>query len=964
MKFFSNSQPISPRQPWAHFIGMSLLLVACLFLVVPQPTADAQDNIGVNFEDANLRAAVATALGKLSTARVTMTEIKTLSTLHLGQRNITSLKGLQHATNLTKLYLSWNQISDISHLANLTKLVWLELHGNQISNISHLTGLTSLRGLTLAVNQISDISHLAELTNLSSLLDLDGNQISDISHLAELTNLNHLGLADNQISDISHLAGLTNLQALSIDGNQISDISHLAGLTNLQDLGIDGNQISDISHISGLTQLQRLSTMGTPISDHSPIHQLPHLLTYYGGNAAPNPPSFSNIAGVIIPDAGLRGAIAQAVSKAATDFISVADVQSLTRLQINGVTIQNFKGLETATNLQNLELIDNGGISDITPLAKILVNLTQLRTLGLVNNQIVNVSPLANLTQLTTLALGENQIVDVSPLARLTNLTTLALNNNQIADVSSLASLTNLITLLLHNNQIADFSPLTGLASQLRWYSNGSQVIPNPTVVIPDAELRGVIETTLNKAPGATITQEDMESLTTLQAYDAGIVDLTGLETATNLTFLSLYNNAIVDISPLANLTSLRALFLNNNQISDVSPLANLTNLAWLFLNNNQIADFSPIADVESQVQWYVKTPQVIPSPPVSIPDAVLRGVIETTLGKTAGDTITQADMETLTHLATVDASGATLTTGTILNLTGLETAINLTELHLPDHAIVDISSLATLTNLTTLYLTSNQIADVSPLASLTNLEVLGLGDNAISDVSPLASLTNLEILFLYNNRIADFSPLDGLVEQLRVYTKHAQDIDDSADAEPNLKEAAEELLEQLDPDNQGGGPDLPDLPDANPICGTAEHVPGTPCIVPAPTEAPALHLHTDINGDGIIDARDVVGIPLAPPPKRTALFANYPNPFNPETWMPYALAKPADVTVSIYAMNGHLVRKLDLGHQAAGLYRSKSRAAYWDGRNDFGERVASGVYFYVFTAGDFAATRKMLILK
>ena len=98
--------------------------------------------------------------------------------------------------------------------------------------------------------------------------------------------------------------------------------------------------------------------------------------------------------------------------------------------------------------------------------------------------------------------------------------------------------------------------------------------------------------------------------------------------------------------------------------------------------------------------------------------------------------------------------------------------------------------------------------------------------------------------------------------------------------------------------------------------------------------------------------------------PEETALFANYPNPFNPETWIPYQLAEPADVTLAIYDMNGQLVRRLVVGHQAAGMYQSRSRAAYWDGRNQLGESVASGLYFYTLTAGDFTETRRMLILK
>ena len=90
----------------------------------------------------------------------------------------------------------------------------------------------------------------------------------------------------------------------------------------------------------------------------------------------------------------------------------------------------------------------------------------------------------------------------------------------------------------------------------------------------------------------------------------------------------------------------------------------------------------------------------------------------------------------------------------------------------------------------------------------------------------------------------------------------------------------------------------------------------------------------------------------------------NYPNPFNPETWIPYTLAQEAHVTIQIYDVLGEVVRELSLGQKSAGTYHDRNRAAYWDGKNDKGEAVASGVYFYYLTAGDFKASRKMLISK
>ena len=149
-------------------------------------------------------------------------------------------------------------------------------------------------------------------------------------------------------------------------------------------------------------------------------------------------------------------------------------------------------------------------------------------------------------------------------------------------------------------------------------------------------------------------------------------------------------------------------------------------------------------------------------------------------------------------------------------------------------------------------------------------------------------------------------------------------------------------------------------------------------------TAAPILH-PTDIEGLTVVEAQHLLTqarqLALTEPaylrgvtvleqllnhllPKKTVLLPNYPNPFNPETWIPYELAVPMDVTLHIYAVDGALVRTLGLGHQAPGTYHSRNRAAYWDGRNEQGKAVASGIYFYTLTAGKFTATRKMLIRK
>jgi hypothetical protein len=98
--------------------------------------------------------------------------------------------------------------------------------------------------------------------------------------------------------------------------------------------------------------------------------------------------------------------------------------------------------------------------------------------------------------------------------------------------------------------------------------------------------------------------------------------------------------------------------------------------------------------------------------------------------------------------------------------------------------------------------------------------------------------------------------------------------------------------------------------------------------------------------------------------PEKSALLQNYPNPFNPETWIPFHLTDANDVSIKIFSANGQLIRTLELGNKDAGIYVSRSKAAYWDGKNEAGEQVASGIYFYTIQANDYTATKKMIMAK
>ena len=232
----------------------------------------------------------------------------------------------------------------------------------------------------------------------------------------------------------------------------------------------------------------------------------------------------------------------------------------------------------------------------------------------------------------------------------------------------------------------------------------------SPQVTIPDANLRVVIEDSLGKASGASITQAEMATLTSLEARNAKIRDLTGLEFATRLTSLDfgdervegLYvnSNSISDFSPLSGLTNLTALNLANNSISDIAPLSGLTNLESLNLANNSISDIAPLS-----------------------------GVIYLTVLNLSRNGI--SDVSALSGLTNLEGLSIYNNNISDRGLTGLEFAVHLRYLYLSNNSISDISPLSSLANLERLVLDNNAISDIAPLVAN-----MGLGSGDLVDVS------------------------------------------------------------------------------------------------------------------------------------------------------------------------------------------------------------------------------------
>ena len=267
----------------------------------------------------------------------------------------------------------------------------------------------------------------------------------------------------------------------------------------------------------------------------------------------------------------------------------------------------------------------------------------------------------------------------------------------------------------------------------------------------------------------------------------------------------------------------------------------------------------------------------------------------------------------------------------------------NLTKLYLWENSISDISSVAGLTNLTKLYLQDNFISDISALADLTNLIELDLDGNSISDITAVAGLTNLTELDLQDNFISDITAVAGLTNLTKLYLDNNFISDISAVAGlTNLKslDLGYNLIFDLSPLIANTG-----LGDGDRVNVGGNH-----------PNFPANHPDIAVLRERGVRVRNQLVFNEALP--------NYPDPFRLETWIPYQLREDAFVTLTIYDQNGRIVRTLDVGHQIAGIYTSRFKAAYWDGRNELGERVASGIYFYHLSAGHFSTTERMVILR
>ena len=254
---------------------MKRFCIACLCVFVILGIASGFTSAQEDWmPDPNLRQVIRQALGLSDDTLFTQQDMKALTQLNAGNRQITNLTGVEHATNLTWLELGVNEIRDISPLARLVHLEALLIFVNPLSDITPLANLVNLKTLDLGVCQITNIRPLANLRNLEILRLDDNGRIEDITPLSNLIRLTELGLTGNRIADISSLANLKKLEILRLHHNQIQDITPLTNLTRLTELWLTGNRIVDITPLENLTTLKELRIRHNSITDYGRIDTL------------------------------------------------------------------------------------------------------------------------------------------------------------------------------------------------------------------------------------------------------------------------------------------------------------------------------------------------------------------------------------------------------------------------------------------------------------------------------------------------------------------------------------------------------------------------------------------------------------------------------------------------------------------------------------------------------------------
>ena len=684
-----------------------------------------------------------------------------------------------------------------------------------------------------------------------------------------------------------------------------------------------------------------------------------------------------------IPDDNLREAIEKVLSKPSGAVITAQEMLRINLLDVKNAEIEEIVGLENATNLVELNL-HNNSISDLTP----ITDLKKLSRLRLNNNRISDLKPLKDLISLEILDLDGNLISDLTPLKGLFNLIDINLSHNALSDLTPLSDLIRLTHVAITENPLGNLAPLSGLISLRRFSSWGTPI----------------------RNLGAL---SELPKLEIINICGGELTDLSPLQGLTALKELYLVNNDISNIEPIASFINLRRLDLRQNEVKDVNPLVNLENLTFIILEDNEINDFTPLDPLKRRGVFInqINNPGFTPDAPkirgpwlwVIVPTDGLSGSEAASSGTDYLSEITNGSI-TEKIVATRGAvkrekvgkkewkeGRLPKSGGNNINELANEIGLGTDDInHHVAYGSIIINSPAQQS--TTMYVGSGDAVKVWFNGVLVHNEAVDRDAEDYQDAFPITLNKGINVLLVavYEGRgwwsgffgLESGTEYDTFLPGLSYNETQRNPADVNGDGRVSILDMLE-VVQSFDFYKAGvtnedlNGDQIVDIRD---LIIVAEQVNLQEDADSQEALSPTLiqewinmawkgYDGSDAYRNGITNLENLLIIlkSIKKAEKailKTALLPNYPNPFNPETWIPYQLASPADVTITIHSSNGTLLKTLELGMKVSGKYITPDRAAHWNGKNSLGESVASGVYFYSLITGDFTATRKMLILK
>ena len=961
----------------------SRLLVVLVAVASLLPQAYAQV---VNFPDPNLEGAITEALELPANTLITQQDMLQLMILDIRDSSIADLTGLEYAVNIEALYSMNNQITDISPLANLTNLTYLYLGDNALKTIEPLAGLINLRVLDLYNTGVKDITPLANLTALESLVIIR-NMIVDLSPLRGLKDLKRLQLAENPIRDFSPLTELEGLELdLDIDLSRLDQLHLVVEVpdSNLRQAIREARSLPGGVPLTQLEMLQltELSAWALDITDLTGLQYATNLVyLHLWGNQI-------------------------------RDLTPLANLTKLRDLDLADNAVESIKPVSRLINLQRLSLTFNR-IQDITPLAT-LINLEKLY---LRENLVTDIT---TVQRLNLIEFEYDEICDFPPIAppvreRMENRnfpsifawggshSTVGLDHLTPDQRAALHDLDFGVWLpSIHWDQTPT-EPAEGLATSLAANLSRARTTlqkrldlnPNHITLLsvdyrdhyndepfpPDSDFwlrdeNGEIVRKDSGSPQINFLKPEVQDLIVkriVAVERCGLYDGVMLDQFIDHGVFGLHHQFATEEEIIqAILNIFRAvreqtrddfLIMINANRTKSTRYAEYVNGS--FMESGQAFTHNDFQEIESTLSWneqHFRSPTInclqgegIPHEPPDSPNNRRWMRVWTTLSLTHSDGYVMYDTGWGTVAVCPECPYVWGAAHEHIWYdfwdVDLGRPVGSKAQH---HQNIDGLFIREFTNGWAVYNRSGTPQTITLPTSATPAS--DRGNNA-------ASMTHL------------LPDLDG-----EIYLKAKNPADVNGDGVVNVLDLVHVAnnFGKADPDLNGDGvvnildltlvaKHLSQNAAAPSQLALIESIPSTAkeiiAVQHALTELEAIPNKSHGVQIVIELLRHYLSI-AAPNVQETKLLSNYPNPFNPDTWIPYQLSEESTVTVKIYDVTGNLVRTIQVGHKPAGYYRTREQAIYWDGRNQNREPVSSGVYFYTFNTNTYTQTRRMVILK